>query len=109
MDGAPWLVLGAWASIAALWSRLVFQKFKNGFGATLGRHALIDEARSWRATLIRAGNNLLNVSGGALVLLFVATLFGALDLFLLLAALGNTAVLILTFGRLLRRAATAGG
>jgi hypothetical protein len=42
-----------------------------------------------------------------LVLLFVATLFGALDLFLLLAALGTTAVLVLTFASLLRRAAAA--
>lgn len=106
-----WILLGAWASITALWSRLVFQKFKNSFdGQGLRRHHLIDapSGRSWARRLMGAGNNLLNVSGGALVLLFLGTLFGALDLFLLLTALGNTAVLVLTFALLLRRAAAAG-
>ncbi|HEX6143394.1 MAG TPA: CDP-alcohol phosphatidyltransferase family protein [Geminicoccaceae bacterium] len=110
--GAVWLLLGAWASIAALWTRLVFQKFKNSFGALeLRRHDAIGPAtrRSWRRTLMSAGNNLLNVSGGLLVLLFLAVLLGALDLFLLLAASGNTVVLVLTFAWLLRRAAAAAG
>jgi phosphatidylglycerophosphate synthase len=110
VDGAVWMFLGAWASIAALWTRLVFQKFKNSFGGTeLRRHHLIGASarQSWARRLIGVGNNVLNVSGGALVLLFAATLFGTLDLFLLLAALGTTAVLVLTFASLLRRAAAA--
>lgn len=110
--GAVWLLLGAWASIAALWARLVFQKFKNSFGAAdLRRHDAIGPAgrHSWRRTLMDAGNNLLNVSGGVLVLLFLAVLLGALDLFLLLVASGNTIVLALTFAWLLRRAAAAPG
>jgi hypothetical protein len=110
-DGARWLLLGAWASIAALWARLVFQKFKNSFGEQFRRHALIDRpsAGAWRGWMMSAGNNLLNVSGAALVVLFVATLFEALDLFLSLVALGNTATLMITFAWLLRRAATTFG
>lgn len=110
VDGAVWLSLGAWASIAALWSRLVFQKFKNCFGdAELRRYHLIEgpARRSWARIITGVGNNVLNVSGGALVLLLMATLFGALDVFLLLAALGTTTVLVFTFARLLRRAAAA--
>ena len=109
VDGAVWVALGAWTSIAALWTRLVFQKFKNTFGTELRRYHLIEGAarQSWARRVAGIGNNVLNVSGGALVLLFVATLFRALDVFLLLAALGTTTVLVLTFARLLRRAAAA--
>lgn len=110
VDGSVWIAFGAWTSIAALWTRLVFQKFKNCFGGTeLRRYHLIEGpvGQSWARKVMGVGHNLLNVSGGAFVLLFVATLFGALDLFLLLAALGTTAVLVLTFASLLRRAAAA--
>lgn len=107
-NGALWLSLGAWASIAALWTRLMFQKFKNSFGGTeLRRYHLIEGPvrRSWARRVASIGHNLLNVSGAALVLLFLAMLFQALDLFLLFVALGTTTVLVLTFARLLRRAA----
>lgn len=110
VDGAVWISLGAWASIAALWTRLVFQKFKNSFGGTeLRRYHLIEGrvGQSWARRVTSVGHNLLNVSGAALVLLFLATLFKALDSFLLFAALGTTTVLVLTFARLLRRAAAA--
>jgi phosphatidylglycerophosphate synthase len=114
-SGAPppdgvWMLLGAWASIAALWTRLVYQKFKNSFGGReLRRHHLIvgPAERSFGRRLMGAGNNLLNVSGGALVLLFIATLLGVLDLFLVMVALGNTTVLVATVAWLLRRAAAA--
>lgn len=110
VDGVVWISLGAWTSIAALWTRLVFQKFKNGFGETEFRRYHLFEGpprQSWARRVTAIGNNVLNVSGGALVLLFLATLFGALDVFLLLATIGTTTVLVLTFTRLLRRAAAA--
>jgi hypothetical protein len=108
VDGGVWMFLGGWTSIATLWSRLAYQKFKNTFSAVeLKRHHLINapQGRSWIRRLLGMGNDLLNVSGVLLPLLFLATLLGALDAFLLLASLGNTALLIVALSLLLRRAA----
>jgi phosphatidylglycerophosphate synthase len=112
LDAGTWLLLGAWASIAALWSRLAFQKFRSTFdGTEVRRHQVLDASAGGAVVagrgLRQVGNDLLNLSGVLLPLLFVAVLVGALDLFLLFTALGNTAALVVTMRWLLRRAASA--
>jgi len=100
------IVLGAWASLAALWIRLVYQKWHNTFpNAADGRHDLMPSAGSGSASLLaraaRFGNNLLNVSGLLLPLLLLAVATGALDAFVALAALGNTGILALALRKIL--------
>lgn len=102
IDGAVWLILGAWSSLAALWVRLVFQKFRSIFDdAGMRRHDVLDPPSVGH----RMASNLLNLSGGLPVLALLALLLGVLDLMLLLAALGNTAMSLVVLRRLLRRAA----
>jgi phosphatidylglycerophosphate synthase len=101
------IVLGAWASLATLWIRLVYQKWQNTFPDAGGaRHDLMPSGPGGRASLLartaRFGNNLLNVSGLLLPLLLLATALGALDAFVALAALGNTGILALALRRILQ-------
>jgi phosphatidylglycerophosphate synthase len=100
------IVLGAWASLAALWIRLVYQKWQNTFPEAGGaRHDLLPSGPDGRpsplARAARFGNNLLNVSGLLLPLLLLATALGALDAFVALAAVGNTGILALALRKLL--------
>jgi hypothetical protein len=100
------IVAGAWASLAALWIRLVYQKWHNTFPDAAGaRHALMpggsDGAPSLVARAVRLGNNVLNISGLLLPLLLVAVLLGALDVFVVVAAIGNTGVLALALRKIL--------
>lgn len=102
------IVLGALSSLAALWIRLVYQKWHNTFpDAAGGRHDLMS-ARDGGASLLsraaRIGNDLLNVSGLLLPLLLLATLVGALDAFTLLLALGNGGILAVALRRMLEDA-----
>jgi phosphatidylglycerophosphate synthase len=107
--GSAVLLLGAWSSLASVWARLVFQKFRNSFGDTeLKRHDFTD-ARLAGARILTIGNNLLNVSGILPVVVFLAVACRAIDLLLLVACAGNTAILLLVARRLLRRAASHGG
>ena len=100
------IVAGAWASLSALWIRLVYQKWSNTFPNAGGRHDLMPGegggAHSLFARAARIGNNLLNISGLLLPLLLLAVLLHALDLFVVVAALGNTGILVLALRKILR-------
>jgi phosphatidylglycerophosphate synthase len=99
------LVAGAWASLAALWIRLAYQKWSSTFPGDRGRHDLMPggdgDAPSLLGRVARFGNNLLNISGLLLPLLLVATLARALDLFAVFCALGNTGILALALRQIL--------
>lgn len=99
------LVAGAWASLASLWIRLVFQKWSNTFSGDHERHSLMPSeetgASSLGSRIARFGNNLLNISGLLPPLLLVAVLLGALDVFVLVTAVGNTGILVLALRRIL--------
>jgi phosphatidylglycerophosphate synthase len=104
------LIAGAWASLASLWIRLVYQKWTNTFPtAGEGRHDLMPSEGSGAPSLLartaRFGNNLLNISGLLLPLLLVAVLLRALDLFVVVSALGNTGILVLALRKILRASA----
>jgi phosphatidylglycerophosphate synthase len=103
------IVAGAWASLAALWIRLVYQKWSNTFPNAGGRHDLMPSEEGSAPSLLtrtaRFGNNLLNISGLLLPLLLLAVLLGALDVFVAVAALGNTGILVLALRKILNTSA----
>jgi len=104
------LASGAWASIAALWIRLVFQKWSNTFPESdRERHSLMpsgaEGAPSLLAHAARFVNNLLNISGLLLPLLLLAVLLRALDVFAVVTAVGNTGILVLALRRILSESA----
>jgi phosphatidylglycerophosphate synthase len=108
-DLALVLIAGAWASLAALWIRLVYQKWSNTFPGDRERHSLMSPeeggAPSLGSRVARFGNNLLNISGLLLPLLLAAVLLRLLDVFVLVSAVGNTGILALALRRILGESA----
>jgi phosphatidylglycerophosphate synthase len=101
------LILGAVASLAAIWIRLVYHKFKNTFpGSDLEKHEVVkvQETSSRSAIVLHAGHNLVNLSGFLLPLLFAAALLNMIDIFIVLLAVANMSILVISLIRILRLA-----
>lgn len=101
------LVVAAVASLAAIWIRLVYQKFKNVFPASdFGKHDVINmrETKSVASKVLHFGHNLVNLSGLLLPVFLLATAFRLLDVFLVFVAIANTSILAITLLRVLRLA-----
>lgn len=101
------LILGSIASLAAIWIRLVYQKFKNTFPASnFEKHDVLSvrDTASIPAMLLNLGHNLVNLSGLLLPVFFLAAAFRLLDVFLIFVAIANTSILAITLLRVLRLA-----
>jgi len=98
MNGDIFIVLGAWASISIILSRLIFHKFinvssniessNNKFGT--------ESLKSSKSFLYLITHNIVSFSGFLLPGLLFAVIFRLLSLFVLFYALMNTMVLIVT-------------
>jgi phosphatidylglycerophosphate synthase len=101
------LILGSIASLAAIWIRLIYQKFKNTFPA-LGFEKddvlSVRDTASISAVLRNLGHNLFNLSGLLLPAFFLAAAFRLLDVFLIFVAIANTLIVVVTLRRVLKLA-----
>lgn len=98
------LVLGSIASLAAIWIRLVYQKFKNTFPAmNFEKHDVLNlrGSASISAMFLQIGHNLLNLSGLLLPAFLLAAALRLLDVFLIFVAIANMAILLITLSRVL--------
>jgi phosphatidylglycerophosphate synthase len=101
------LILGSIASLAAIWIRLIYQKFKNTFpvAGSEGRDVLsVRGTASISEVLLNLGHNLVNLSGLLLPVFFLAAAFRLLDVFLIFVAIANMSIVAITLLRVLRRA-----
>jgi len=101
------LILGAIASISAIWIRLVYHKFRNTFpGTEFEKHEVVKvrDTSSKSAWVMHLGHNLVNLSGFLLPLLLAAAVYELIDAFIILMAFANTAILLITLKRILRLA-----
>ena len=101
------LVLGAVASLAAIWIRLIYQKFKNTFpDLDSGKRDVlgVQKKKSVAAILWSVGHNLVNLSGLLLPLFVIAALFRLVDVFLIFVAIANTLIVLITLFRVLKNA-----
>ena len=94
------LILGAIASLAAIWIRLIYQKFKNTF-PTLNYEKsdvlAVRHTESISAVLMNLGHNLFNLSGFLLPVFFLAVPLRLLDVFLVLVAIETCRSLLLRY------------
>lgn len=101
------LILGSIASLAAIWIRLVYQKFKNTFPVSdFEKHDVLSvrDKASIPAMLLHLGHNLVNLSGLLLPAFLLAAAFRLLDVFLIFMAIANTSILAITLIRVLKLA-----
>lgn len=109
LDPAVFLLLGAWASLTAIWIRLVYQKFRNTFPEQdFQRYEVLETpARASRLKVVlQVGNNVIDLSGLLLPILLLAAALRAMDIFLLIMAAANTLVLAISLARIVRTAAS---
>lgn len=96
------LILGSIASLAAIWIRLVYQKFKNTFPAmNFEKHDVLKVrgSASISARLMQIGHNLLNLSGLLLPAFLLAAALKLIDVFLVFVAIANMSILVITLFR----------
>lgn len=101
------LILGGIASLSAIWIRLVYQKFRNTFPELdVEKHEVIEvqDRGSLYSLVLHLGHNLVNLSGLLLLLLLAAAVFDMIDVFIILLAAANTAILVITLSRIVRLA-----
>ena len=101
------LILGAIASLAAIWARLVYHKFRNTFsGSDFEKHEVVkvQETSSRSAIILHIGHNLVNLSGFLLPLLLAAALLNMIDIFIVILAASNMSILTISLIRILRMA-----
>ena len=103
------LILGAVGSLAAIWIRLIYQKFKNTFPVVeFEKHDVlaVRDTRSISSALLSVGHNLFNLSGFLLPMFFLAVAFRLLDVFLITVAIANILIVVVSLFRVLERAKT---
>ncbi|MFC2078688.1 CDP-alcohol phosphatidyltransferase family protein [Candidatus Bipolaricaulota bacterium] len=97
------IILGAWASLAIILPRLIYQKFMNTFPEA--RNAGIKPGAKHSKGAYHLGyrviHNVTSFSGFLTPLLLFASIFELLSVFTLFYALLNTGVLIITTGRII--------
>lgn len=110
LDPAIPLIAGAWASLAAIWIRVVYQKFRNTFpGSDFQRYDVVGTGApaSFLGKARIAAHNLLDLSGFILPLLLLSVAVKILGLFLIAVAMANTIIVIIALAQIVRRAAVA--
>lgn len=97
------IILGAWASLAIIFPRLIYHKFMTTFPQA--QSAEIKSGVSSSKSLYHFGyrvvHNITSFSGFLTPILLLATIFRLLSIFVFFYALINTGVLIITTGRII--------
>lgn len=103
LNGSILIILGAWASLVTILSRLVFHKFMNIFSQaqivkiTPGA----ESGKGFSHILYLVVHNIVSLSGFLTPLLLLAVIFRLLSIFVFLYALMNTIILIVTTHRIM--------
>jgi phosphatidylglycerophosphate synthase len=108
IDASLVLILGSWASLTAIWTRLAYQRFRYTFKDMEIQRGNVLKVRSSSSPLqilLTMAQDLFSLSGLLFPILLIAVVVEVVDAFLLFFAAANTAILILSLARLLSRAA----
>jgi len=91
------IILGAWASLAIILSRLIFHKFQNTFHQTQSfREGFIGKSsKGFIFVIYILIHNLLSPSGFLMPILFLAAFFKLLSLFIFFYSLVSSVILII--------------
>jgi len=103
LDKSILIILGAWASLAIILPRLIFHKFINTFPEAQSTEIKSGpgSSKSFYHKVYFIIHNVASFSGFLTPILFLATLFRSLSIFVFFYALINTGVLITTTIRLI--------
>jgi len=101
LDETVLLVLGAWSSLAVIFSRLILHKFLNIFSKVGGENKLeIESSKGSPFLIYLIAHNIVSFSGFLMPILFIAVIFKLLGMFVFFYALMNTIILIVTTYRI---------
>lgn len=98
LDKTILVILGAWGSLAVIFSRLIFHKFMNIFSQAKNAETKseIEFSKGSQRVVFLIAHNIVSFSGFLLPILFMAVIFRLLAMFVFLYALMNTIILIVT-------------
>lgn len=108
VDPSVVLILGSWASLTAIWTRLAYQRFRYTFKELeiqRGNVLRVQSSSSPSQIVLTMAHDLFSLSGLLFPILLIAVIVEVTDAFLLFFAAANTVILILSLARLLSRAA----
>jgi len=96
LDKTILVILGAWGSLAVIFSRLIFHKFMNIFSQAKNAETKseIEFSKGSQRVVYLIAHNIVSFSGFLLPILFMAVIFRLLAMFVFLYALMNTIILI---------------
>jgi len=99
------IILGAWSSITNILSRLIFQKFMNTFRTVkpteIKPRSNVNSSNSVYHKMYFIIHNIVSFSGFLTPILFLATIFRLLNIFVIFYAIVNTGVLIATIAQII--------
>lgn len=97
------IILGAWASIVIILSRLIFHKFMNIFSQAQSVKFTpgMESRKGFSHILYLVVHNIVSLSGFLTPILLLAVIFRLLSIFVFLYALMNTIILIVTTHRVI--------
>lgn len=107
-NGNMLIILGAWSSIANILSRLIFQKYMNTFrtvkSTEIKPRSNANSSKSVYHKMYFIIHNIVSFSGFLTPILFLATIFRLLNIFVIFYAIINTGVLIATTSQIILKA-----
>lgn len=105
INGNILIVLGAWSSITNILSRLIFQKFMNTFrtvkSTEIKPRSNVNSSNSVYHKMYFIIHNIVSFSGFLTPILFLATIFRLLNIFVIFYAIVNTGVLFATIAQII--------
>lgn len=102
LNGIILIILGAWASLVIILSRLIFHKFINIFSQAQSAKITsgVESRKGSSHILYLVVHNIVSLSGFLTPILLLAVIFRLLSIFVFLYALMNTIILIVTTHRI---------
>jgi len=102
LDRSILIISGAWASIVIILSRLIFHKFMNIFSGVQSSkiRSAVESRKGLSHIFYLVVHNIVSLSGFLTPILLLAVIFRFLSIFVLLYALMNTIILIVTTHRI---------
>jgi len=108
INGNILIILGAWSSITNILSRLIFQKYMNTFrtveSTEIKPRSNANSSKSVYHKMYFIIHNVVSFSGFLTPILFLATIFRLLNIFVIFYAIINTGVLIATTSQIIFKA-----
>ena len=103
LDRSILIISGAWASLVIILSRLIFHKFMNIFSQAQSVKFTpgMESGKGFSYILYLVVHNIVSLSGFLTPILLLAVIFRLLSMFVLLYALMNTVILIVTTHRII--------